>query len=111
MEKDEFDGHLSQILTHWSAVIRDPPRARPPVTWAQRELMERYGGAAHRYLLGITHDPEAADELAREFAVRFLRGDFRNVEPARGRFRDFVKQGIRNLVIDDLRRRQSRPGR
>src|SRR5262249_7027242 len=71
--------------------------------------MERYGGAVHRYLLGLLHDPDAADELAQEFAVRFLRGDFKNVEPGRGRFRDFVKQALRNLTIDYLRRRRIRP--
>jgi RNA polymerase sigma-70 factor (ECF subfamily) len=110
-KKDDPELHLSQILTHWSAVFEAHQGPPSRVSAAQRELMERYGGAVLRYLRAITRDPEAADELAQEFALRFLRGDFKNVDPARGRFRDFVKQALRNLVIDHLRRRQSRPRR
>jgi RNA polymerase sigma-70 factor (ECF subfamily) len=109
VDKAEPDRHLSQILTHWSAVFQAHQGADSQVAAAQRELMERYGTAVHRYLMGLLHDPDTADELTQEFAVRFLRGDFRNVEPGRGRFRDFVKQAVRNLTIDYLRRRRTRP--
>jgi RNA polymerase sigma-70 factor (ECF subfamily) len=110
-KKDDPKLHLSQILTHWSAVFQAHQGPASRVSAARRELMERYGGAVLRYLRAITGDPEAADELAQEFALRFLRGDFQNVEPARGRFRDFIKRALRNLVIDHLRRRQSQPRR
>ena len=40
-------------------------------------------GAAYRYLLGAVHDPDAADDLCQDFAVRFLRGDFRRADPGR----------------------------
>jgi RNA polymerase sigma factor (sigma-70 family) len=72
-------------------------------------LMQRYGGAVYRYLLGIVRDADAADDLAQEFALRFLRGDFRRVDPQRGRFRDFVKMALRHLVIDHHRRKRTRP--
>ena len=105
MDNEERDQHLSQILTHWSVVFQARQGPASQVTAAQRALMERYGGAVHRYLLGLLRDPDAADDLSQEFAVRFLRGDFKNVEPGRGRFRDFVKQVLRNLTIDHFRRR------
>lgn len=76
---------------------------------AQTALMMRYGGAVHRYLLGALRDPDAAEELDQEFALRFLRGDFRNVDPSKGRFRDFVKRSLRNLMIDFHRRKRVRP--
>lgn len=106
MEPDDSPQHLSQIDTRWSMVFQAHEEEVDAATAAQRQLMERYMGAVHRYLLGITHDPEAAADLAQDFAVRFLRGDFRRADPRRGRFRDFVKTAVMNLVIDAHRRRK-----
>ncbi len=72
--------------------------------------MLRYGGAVQRYLLASVRDPDAASDLAQEFALRFLRGDFHRADPGRGRFRDFVKRAIYHLMIDHFReRKKSRP--
>jgi RNA polymerase sigma factor (sigma-70 family) len=68
--------------------------------------MCRYAGAVHRYLLKALKDPDAADELDQEFALRFLRGDFRNSDPNRGRFRDYVKRAVQNLINDHYRRKR-----
>ncbi len=68
--------------------------------------MCRYAGAVHRYLLKALQDPHAADELDQEFALRFLRGDFRNCDPNRGRFRDYVKRAVQNLINDYHRRKR-----
>ena len=89
--KDEAP-HLSRISTEWELVFqahRGPP---DEVTAAQSALMMRYAGAIHRYLLGALRDPELAAELDQEFAYRFLRGDLHRADPARGRFRDFLKR-------------------
>lgn len=50
--------------------------------------------------------PEVAEELAQDFAVRFMRGDFCNVDQERGRFRDFLKTVLRNLCRDHWRTQQ-----
>ena len=63
-------------------------------------LVLRYGGAVHRYLLASLRDVDAADELAQEFALRFLRGDFKNADPGKGRFRDFLKRAVYRLMVD-----------
>jgi len=97
------------MQTRWSVVFRAHRGPASQAAAAQHELLERYGEAVRRYLLGLLRDPDAADELTQEFAVRFLRGDFRNVDPGRGRFRDFVKQALRHLTIDYHRRRRLRP--
>jgi DNA-directed RNA polymerase specialized sigma24 family protein len=47
-------------------------------------------------------DPEVADDLAQEFALRFLRGDFQRADPERGRCRDYLKRALINLVHDYL---------
>lgn len=109
MNEQPLNQRLSRISTQWSVLFqahRDPVDA---ATTAQRLLMQRYGGAVYRYLLGIVRDPDAADDLAQDFAVRFLRGDFHRADPQRGRFRDFVKAALRRLVIDHHRRRQKQP--
>lgn len=108
MENVEFDPHLSQMSTQWTMVFQahsgDPDEAHI----AASRLMCRYAGAVHRYLLKALKDPDAADELDQEFALRFLRGDFKNSDPNRGRFRDYVKRAVQNLIIDYHRRK--RPG-
>lgn len=109
MEKQDWDPRLSQISTQWSMIFQAREGPTDLASAAQAELMCRYSGAVHRYLLSSLRDFDAAGELNQEFAVRFLRGDFRRADPARGRFRDFVKQALRNLMIDYYRRRKSLP--
>ncbi|WP_435008669.1 RNA polymerase sigma factor [Tundrisphaera lichenicola] len=109
MEREEIDPRLTQISTQWTLVFQAHQGTPEEVAAAQSELMSRYAGAVHRYLLAALRDPEAAEELDQEFAVRFLRGDFHRVDPARGRFRDFVKRALRNLMIDYHRRKKVRP--
>jgi RNA polymerase sigma factor (sigma-70 family) len=76
---------------------------------AQRRILERYASAIRRYLAGILRDREAADELFQNFALRFVRGDFRGVDPSRGRFRKYLKGALSNLVADYYRERGRRP--
>jgi RNA polymerase sigma-70 factor (ECF subfamily) len=71
--------------------------------------MDRYCGAVYRYLLGATRDEDAALELFQDFAVRFLRGDFRRADPERGRFRDYLKTALIHLVSDQRLARRKRP--
>jgi RNA polymerase sigma-70 factor (ECF subfamily) len=78
-------------------------------TAARQQLLQHYAGAVQRYLRGSLRDPEAADELAQEFALRFLRGDFHRADPQRGRFRDFVKGVLVHLIADHHRRQQRQP--
>jgi RNA polymerase sigma-70 factor (ECF subfamily) len=67
------NGRLSRITTRWLD-LRDAHEGMPQ---AMRALLERYRGAVYSYLFGAVHTPDTADELFQEFALRFLRGDFR----------------------------------
>ena len=51
-------------------------------------------------MLAALKDADAADEVFQEFALRLVRGDFRRADPQRGRFRDFVKTALINMVIN-----------
>ena len=44
--------------------------------------------------------------MFQEFALKFVRGDFENAHPDKGRFRHFVKTVIYRLVIDYQRRQK-----
>ena len=103
MEPEDFEQHLSQIGTQWSAVLQahDSNQA----TAGQSRLLERYRRAVYRYLLGAVRDPHVADDLFQEFALRLVRGDFHRANPERGRFRDFLKTSLYHLIVDFQRRK------
>jgi RNA polymerase sigma-70 factor (ECF subfamily) len=101
--------NLGDIATHWTAVRQAHEGSGAAVDRARQELMERYSGAVYRYLLGALRDTHAADDLFQEFALRFLRGDFRNADPQRGRFRDFVRTALYHLIVDYQNRRRAGP--
>jgi RNA polymerase sigma factor (sigma-70 family) len=105
MEDDEL--HLSQIQTAWSMVQR-AHGDHTALPLAQQALLDRYGGAVRRYALAALRDEDAADEVFQEFALRFVRGDFRNADPERGRFRAFVKTSVYRLIVDYQRRQKKR---
>ncbi|QDV36827.1 RNA polymerase sigma factor [Tautonia plasticadhaerens] len=98
--------HLSRISTEWDLVFQAHNGPPDVVSSAQTKLMARYAGAVHRYLLGAVRDPDLAADLDQEFALRFLRGDFHRADPSRGRFRDFIKRALRNLMVDHHRKRR-----
>ncbi len=109
MDETNLNQRLSQITTQWSMIYQAHQGPKEEAATAQRELLQRYGGAVYRYLLRVVQDPDVADDLAQEFAVRLVRGDFRHVDPQRGRFRNFVKTVALHLVIDYQRRQRHRP--
>jgi RNA polymerase sigma-70 factor (ECF subfamily) len=108
VEPQEPD-RLSRISTLWTVVTAAKGGPAEAATAAQQELMRRYSPAVHRYFLGAVGDPEAAADLAQEFAVRFLRGDCRGVDPRRGRFRDFLKGVLFHMIVDYYRRQRRQP--
>jgi RNA polymerase sigma-70 factor (ECF subfamily) len=109
MESKTPERDLNAIPTLWSVVRQAHGGKAAAVAAAHQQLLERYGKAVQRYLLGALGDPEAAEELAQEFALRFLRGDFQRADPRRGRFRDFVRGVLVHLVTDYYRDQRRRP--
>lgn len=99
---DAAQPHLSQIPTLWSVVHASAPGA-PDAAAAQRQLLNRYGGSVRRYLQACLRDAEAVDEVYQEFALRLVRGDFRNANQTRGRFRNYVKSVVYRLMVDHHR--------
>lgn len=108
MEENQpsHDDRLSRIETAWTMVRRAHQGPGAEAQRARQQLIERYRSAVARYLRAAVGDDDAAEDLFQEFALRFVRGDFKRADPERGRFRKFLKTALINLVIDRQRRRQ-----
>src|SRR3954451_21526573 len=92
--------NLNQIETLWPVLMRAHDGASGEAGAAQLRILQRYRPAVYRYLRACLGNPDAADEVWSEFSLRFVRGDFRNANPEKGRFRDLLKTAIYHLVID-----------
>jgi len=96
---------LSQIDTNWTqlSLVRDATVDSSVVEEARRQLLHRYAASVYQYLLASVRDESAADDLAQEFALRFLDGRYESADRDRGRFRDFLKRCLSNLATDHFR--------
>ena len=111
MNEESPVDRLSRISTQWTLVFRGlggPEGAEPS---ALEELMNRYHRVAYQYLMGALRDADAAEDLFQEFALRFVRGDFKRADPERGRFRDYLKTALIRLVIDHRRQQRNQADR
>jgi RNA polymerase sigma-70 factor (ECF subfamily) len=98
------DALLSEISTRWT-LLRCAHAGSPEQAVAARELLwMRYKDAIRRYLASALHDSHAADDLAQEFGLRLVRGDFRGADPSRGRFRDYARSVLFRMVSQHRRR-------
>jgi RNA polymerase sigma factor (sigma-70 family) len=109
MDENSLNSRLSRITTIWTLLDakRRPPEAKEAD--AQQALIRRYQRAVYRYLLGALRDPDAADEVFQEFALRVVQGAFHRASPERGRFRDYLRTTLINLVNDYQSQRRKRP--
>jgi RNA polymerase sigma-70 factor (ECF subfamily) len=98
MDDKEMLERLSRIETRWSLVARSQGGPQEAEAVAQAALLERYQQAIYRHLIRGTGNANLADELFQEFALRFMRGDFRRANEERGRFRDYVRAALNNLI-------------
>jgi RNA polymerase sigma-70 factor (ECF subfamily) len=112
MSDQGSEKNICNISTIWEQVARAHGRCETSadsVARAQQVLVERYQGAVRRYLLAALRDRHAAEEVFAEFALRLVQGAFRNADPEKGRFRDFVKKALSNLIVDYLNRQRRSP--
>lgn len=111
MGGDDAASRLSRLSTDWGIFQQAHAGAGVEVRAAQELLVRRYGGPARRYLKRVVGDadPDAVDDLFQEFAVALVGGGLRGADPAHGRFRDYVKTVLRNLVARHHAKRRRRP--
>jgi RNA polymerase sigma-70 factor (ECF subfamily) len=99
--------HLSQIDTLWPQVTAANDGTESARA-AQSAILERYRPAVYRYLRACLGDADHAEDVWQDFSVRFLRGDFRNANPEKGRFRDLLKTAIYHLILDHHKKNKRR---
>jgi RNA polymerase sigma-70 factor (ECF subfamily) len=109
MTPEEVGQRLSQIATRWSLIWQAHQGTACAARAAHNDLAQRYRGAVYRYLLGAVHNPDVADDLAQRFFVGLLRGELRQADPQRGRFRSLVKTALFRLVARYRREEKRAP--
>jgi RNA polymerase sigma factor (sigma-70 family) len=97
---------LSSISTHWCLLQQAHTGQEEAAAAARQWLLQRYDRPVRAYLLAALHDPHAADDLAQEFGLSLLRGEFHRANPQCGRFRNYVKTVLFHLVCNYRKRRQ-----
>src|SRR5438477_13217082 len=70
VDNPSLDARLSKISTIWTVLRQAHGGPADAAAAAQQVLLQRYGGAIHRYLLAILRDRHAADDLTQEFGLR-----------------------------------------
>jgi RNA polymerase sigma-70 factor (ECF subfamily) len=105
----QTEDRLEGLSTWWSVLFEAHGTSAELARAAQERLLDRYGPAVRRYLLAAVRDPHTADDLFGEFALRLVRGDFRQARPELGRFRQLLKVALYRMVIDHQRRQVHRP--
>ena len=101
---NQDDLRLSRIDTLWSVVRQANESDAANARRAQEALLERYGGAVRRYLLGSLRNEDAADEVFQEFSLKLVTGAFQKANADFGRFRSFLKTTLFHLIVDYQRR-------
>lgn len=88
---------LDLIATEWSQVHDS------------KHFMARYAPAVRRYLEALLKNSQDAEDVAQSFFLRVVEGGFDRANPERGRFRDYLKIGVRNAAVSFLRQKQRQP--
>ena len=104
----ESPGGLAFPTTRWSTLLAgrsDAEAARE----AFEALARRYWGPVAAYVRArFAKTDDDAREATQEFFLWMLEGGFlERADPARGRFRGFVKRSLANFLHDAARRRRS----
>jgi RNA polymerase sigma factor (sigma-70 family) len=91
---------LDQISTHWNDLVKAHAESGCAAREVRHAMVLRYLPAVEKYVLAMVGNPQDAQDLAQEIALRMLKGSFAGAQPERGRFRDYLKAAIRNVVRD-----------
>ena len=97
---------ISQIETIWPVLNQAHGENPGEIGAAQQAILKRYRPAVYRYLCACLGNADDAEEVCQEFSLRLIRGDFRNADPQKGRFRDLLKTALYHLVIDHHKKRR-----
>ncbi|MBC7855510.1 MAG: sigma-70 family RNA polymerase sigma factor [Pirellulaceae bacterium] len=110
MQHDDEQKRLDQVVTQWSLLRLAHGPAPADSVQARKTLILRYSGAIRSYVGALVKDDADADEVAQDCLVRMLKGDFASADPTKGRFRDFLKVAVKNMVRSHWDKKNRRTG-
>ena len=99
-ETEPFDGPLRAVVVPANTEVLDET--------ALRLLYAQHAGPIMAYLVRLTRDHARAEDLLQETMLRAWRRPAA-FEPGRGPVRGWLRTVARNLAVDDIRARSSRP--
>jgi RNA polymerase sigma factor (sigma-70 family) len=100
-----FRAHLQFPSTKWELLAGASPHGDHSAA-ALNEFAERYYAAVRAFIAAVSRNPVDADDLTqRFFETVVLSGRLLSrADPVKGSFRPYLKQAIRNFIIDEHRR-------
>ena len=101
---------LDRVVTQWSLLRLAHETASMETAQARQRLLLKYNRAIRSYVGALLQNDEDADEVAQDVLMRLLRGDFASADPKKGRFRDFLKVAVKNMVRKHWSGKQRRAG-
>lgn len=95
--------------TAWTVILEAQDPASPERRARLERLASLYWSPVHNHLrMQWNLAADDAADLTQEFFLKFLEEGFlKGAAPERGRFRTFLKMKLRDLVVDDLRKRSA----
>jgi RNA polymerase sigma factor (sigma-70 family) len=100
-----FRAHLQFPSTRWE-LLADASKRGDQSPAALNEFANRYYAAVRAFIAAVTRNPVDADDLTqRFFETVVLSGRLlMRADPEKGGFRPYLKQSIRNFLVDEHRR-------
>ena len=97
--------HLRFPSTSWDLLAGASPRGEQSAA-ALNEFAERYYAAVRAFIAATVRPPVDADDLTQHFFETVVLSGrlLLRVDPRRGSFRPYLKQAIRNFLVDEHRR-------
>jgi len=98
-------GHLQFPSTKWELLAEASPHGEQSAA-ALNEFADRYYAAVRAFIVAVARNPVDADDLTqRFFETVVLSGRLlTRVDREKGSFRPYLKQAIRNFLVDEHRR-------
>lgn len=99
---------LDQVVTQWSLLrlAHQPIDQQGPQ--ARQAMLLKYRDAIRNYVAALLQNESDTDDVAQDVFMRLMRGDFASADRSKGRFRDFLKVAVKNMVRTHWDKQQRR---
>ncbi len=90
------------VTTHWSVVLMAQDKTSPDCQQALETLCRAYWYPLYAFVRGSGYSPHDAQDLTQGFFMQLVEKDYlRVVDPAKGRFRTFLKMALKRFLVHE----------